>query len=282
MTRFLVITGLSGAGRSQAANAVEDLGWYVIDNLPLDLIPQAVELAREKLGRSQVAFALPPSTEPDALPGAIIDLKRTVDGVEVLFLDAATDVLVHRYESTRRRHPYGVSATLGEAIEAERVALTEVRAEADVVIDTSELNVHELRARMDELFGPDRPADRMRLTVVSFGYRHGLPRDVDAVFDCRFLPNPHWVPELRPLTGLDPAVSDYVMGQDITKGFLDRVDDLLQLLVPAYIAEGKSYLTIAFGCTGGRHRSVAIAERVGDLLGEDGYDPIVVHRDVDR
>jgi UPF0042 nucleotide-binding protein len=192
-------------------------------------------------------------------------------------------VLVRRYESTRRRHPLALpDRTLGQSIEEERQTLQPVKAEADVVIDTSDLNVHQLRARVLDLFAAEAPAGGMQTTISSFGYKHGLPLDTDLVIDCRFLPNPHWVEDLRPLTGLDEPVRDYVLGQPLTGQFLAQVDDLLTMLLPAYVAEGKSYLTVAFGCTGGRHRSVAIAEAVARSLRDKGFDLRVAHRDVDR
>ena len=193
------------------------------------------------------------------------------------------DVLVRRYEDTRRRHPLvGENDSLTAAIEREISLLEPVKAEADVVIDTGDLNVHDLRQRIVELFGDPATDQLMRTSVTSFGYKHGLPRDVDLVFDCRFLPNPHWIEELRPLTGLDEPVRDYVLGQDATREFLLRLDQLLDVLLPAYVREGKSYLTVAMGCTGGRHRSVALAEEVARRLRARGYRLNVAHRDVER
>jgi UPF0042 nucleotide-binding protein len=203
--------------------------------------------------------------------------------VRQLFLDAGTDVLVRRYESSRRRHPLLIPGEgLAEAIDRERALLEPVKASADVVVDTSALNVHELHDRIFSLFGEDHPDGEMQTRVVSFGYKHGLPVDVDLVLDCRFLPNPHWVEELRPLTGLDPAVERYVLEQDAAQEFLGHLDAMLGLLLPAYVAEGKAYLTLALGCTGGRHRSVAIAEAVAGLLRARGISPTVVHRDVEK
>ena len=281
---FVVITGLSGAGRSQAADVLEDLGWYVIDNLPPALIGRVTEVSDSPETTIQ-NIVLVVGTGPyhdRALP-ALEALRAQVDRLRIVFLEAATDELVRRYESTRRRHPLGADdRTLAEAIELERTVLAPVKAEADVVIDTTELNVHQLRARMLDLFAADAPAGGMQTTVVSFGYKHGLPLDTDLVLDCRFLPNPHWVADLRPLTGLDEPVRDYVLGQPVTAGFLAQVEGLLSTLLPAYVAEGKSYLTIAFGCTGGRHRSVAIAEAVAGALREQGVHLRVTHRDLDR
>lgn len=277
-----MITGLSGAGRSQAADVLEDLGWFVIDNLPPALIPKVAELGQAP-GASVDKVVLVVGTGPyheEVLP-AITALRGQVARIRILFLDASTDVLVRRYESTRRRHPLTDGGSLAEAIEAERALLQTVKEQADVVIDTSSLNVHQLRERVAPLFVEDE-GSAMQTTVTSFGYKHGLPLDTDLVIDCRFLPNPHWVDELRPLTGRDEPVRDYVLGQEAASAFLERLEDLLALLLPAYVAEGKAYLTIAFGCTGGRHRSVAIAERVAVWLREQGYDPRVVHRDVDK
>ena len=282
MSSFVVIAGMSGAGRSHAANNLEDLGWFVMDNLPPSLIPKVAELAGPPgTGIDRLALVVGTGRYHDEIVGMIDDLRAGIPGLRILFLDAATDVLVRRYESTRRRHPFSEATTLADAIEAERAALEPVRATADVVIDTTELNIHQLRDRMAELFdaGEDRA---MRVTVVSFGYTHGIPLDVDMVIDCRFLPNPHYVDELRPLSGLDAAVADFVMAQPVTAEFLDRLESLLALLVPQYVAEGKSYLTVAFGCTGGRHRSVAVTEHFAKVLAAMGHQPAIIHRDIDK
>jgi len=282
VSEFVVITGNSGAGRSTAANVLEDLGWFVIDNLPPTLIPKVSELADAPGSvHTHVALAIPAPSRVDDLMDAIAALRHTGERVRILFLDATTATLVRRYESTRRRHPFG-DMGLEEAIEGERVALGVLRAEADLVIDTSALNVHQLRERLVGTFGTDSPSTGMQTKVLSFGYKHGLPLDVDLVIDCRFLPNPHWVDELRPLTGVDAPVRDYVLGQPITATFLERLQRLLGLLMPAYINEGKTYLTIAFGCTGGQHRSVAIAEEVGEILGRAGHEPSISHRDIEK
>ena len=282
MSEFLVVTGNSGAGRSHAANVLEDLGWFVIDNLPPTLIPKVGELADAPGSTTgNVALAVPGGANVDELLAAIAELRASGARVRILYLEASTATLVRRYESTRRRHPFGDKG-LTEAIEGERAALEAVKAEADVVIDTSNLNVHELRDRLVDLFGTESPAGAMSTQVVSFGYKHGMPIDVDLVLDCRFLPNPHWVEELRPLTGLDAPVSDYVLGQPLTGAFLERLERMLGLLLPAYVQEGKSYLTIAFGCTGGQHRSVAIAEETAKILQRIGHSPHVTHRDVEK
>ena len=280
----MVITGLSGAGRSQAADILEDLGWFVIDNLPPALIPKVADLAQAP-GTSISKIVLVVGTGPyhsDVLP-ALDALRSQGFRLRIAYLEATTDVLVRRYESTRRRHPLATAdRTLAESIEIERSLLRPVKAEAAVVIDTSDLNVHQLRTRMLDLFAGDAPAGGMQTTITSFGYKHGLPLDTDLVIDCRFLPNPHWIEELRPHTGLENDVRDYVLSQPITRGFLDQIDGLLELLLPAFVAEGKSYLTVSFGCTGGHHRSVAIAEEVAAVLRERGFPLRVTHRDIER
>jgi RNase adapter protein RapZ len=282
MSEFVVITGLSGAGRSQAADDLEDLGWFVIDNLPAELIPKVVELVQSPGSSTpRVALVVGVGAHQSDLMPALASLRASGGRVRQLFLDASTDVLVRRYEGTRRRHPLLVTGEgLAEAIERERELLEPVKAAADVVLDTSDLNVHELHDRVVGLFGEDHPDAGMQTRVVSFGYKHGLPLDVDIVLDCRFLPNPHWVDELRPLTGLDEPVRRYVLSQEAAGELLTRLDDLLGLLLPAYVAEGKSYLTLAFGCTGGRHRSIAIAEEVASILRDRGFAPTVLHRDI--
>jgi len=216
----------------------------------------------------------------DALPEALETLRATGSRVRILFLEASDEVLIRRYENTRRPHPLPADR-VSEAIAQEREALDEVKAQADVVVDTTELNVHQLRDRLLEIFSRDAEHD-LQTNVVSFGFKFGVPLDVDMVFDCRFLPNPHWVDELRPQTGLDDAVRDYVLDQPESGEFLEKLDDLLGLLLPAFVKEGKSYLSIAVGCTGGRHRSVVIAEELAKLLAKRGVEPTVQHRDVSR
>ncbi len=290
MGEFVVITGLSGAGRSLAADDLEDLGWFVIDNLPPELVPKVVELAQTPGSQVQrVVLVMGTGHYQDEILPTLAWLRSTGAEVRVLFLEASTDTLVRRYESTRRRHPLSgeqpggdEAAHLAPAIERERQLLEPVKAQADVVVDTSELNVHELRRRVHTLFGGDEPHPAMHTTVLSFGYKHGLPLDADLVLDCRFLPHPHWVDELRPLTGLDEPVRDYVLGQPAAGRFLDNLDTLLEQLLPAYVAEGKAYLTIALGCTGGRHRSVVIAEELARRLRARGERVGVLHRDADK
>jgi UPF0042 nucleotide-binding protein len=286
VSEFVVITGLSGAGRSLAADDLEDLGWFVIDNLPPELVPKVAELAQtpgSSIGR--VALVVGTGAYQDEILPMLGWLRSSAARVRILFLEASTDTLVRRYETSRRRHPLSTGADpehLAAAIERERELLEPVKAASDVVVDTSDLNIHDLRQRMITLFADEQQESTMQVTVLSFGYKHGLPLDADLVLDCRFLPNPHWVDELRPLTGLDPAVRDYVLDQPAAKEFLEHLEALSGQLLPAYVAEGKAYLTIAFGCTGGRHRSVAIAEEVARRLRRHGFTPGVLHRDVEK
>ena len=279
-----VVTGMSGAGRSATADVLEDLGFFVIDNLPPALIPKVAELGRDRQGSR---FALVVDTRageylPD-LESALAELRETGARTRVLFLDAADEVLVRRFDETRRRHPVAESHRVSEGIARERELLEEIKGQADIVIDTSELNVHELRDRLRKIIGD--PADvpsGLQINVVSFGYKHGLPLDVDLVFDCRFLPNPHWIESLRPLPGTDARVRRYVMKQEETQAFLEELSNLFELLLPAYVREGKSYLSIGVGCTGGRHRSVVIAAEIARLLERLGFPARVHHRDLER
>lgn len=282
MADILVITGLSGAGRSQAADDLEDLGWFVVDNLPVALLDKVVELSGEAGGEiEKLCLVVGNARHQAGILGAAVNLRAQGHRVRIMFLDASTRELVRRYEETRRKHPMSDGTRgLEDVIEAERAAVAEVKASADLIIDTTGLTVHQLKAQLNERFGPESPADSLQVTVMSFGFKHGVPIDVDTVFDVRFLPNPHWDEALRPLTGLDPAVSGYVLGEDLAGEFLARVTSLLDLVLPAYVAEGRSYLTIGVGCTGGRHRSVAVVEAVAGHLRAVGYSPRVSHRDL--
>jgi RNase adapter protein RapZ len=283
MTEFLVICGLSGAGRSEVANDLEDLGWFVIDNVPASLIPKLGELAVAPGAADRIAIVVRSADYRTEVAPALDALRARGAQVRILYLEAATDVVVRRYESSRRPHPTaGPTDSVAEAIDNERAALEPLRAAADVVVDTTDLNVHQLRDRIVDLFDRGSSASGLQTSVLSFGYKHGLPLDVDLVLDCRFLPNPHWVDELRPLTGRDEPVRRYVMEQPETREFLERLDGLLAMLLPAYAREGKSYLTLAVGCTGGRHRSVVLADEIAGLLRKHGFDPVVKHRDTDR
>jgi len=282
VAQFVVVTGLSGAGRSQAGATLEDLGWYVMDNIPTALITKVVDLVSGTGPEAQrVALVVGRDAgQLGDLQTAIGQLRASGEAVKVLFLDASDEVLVRRFEGTRRRHPLGQEGVL-DAIADERQRLEAIKEMADVVVDTSELNVNQLRERLADLFGGDE-ATAMQILVMSFGFKHGVPIDVDNVLDVRFLPNPHWVEEMRPLTGLDEPVRRYVLGQPAAKEFLERAEYLLKFLVPAYIKEGKSYLTIAIGCTGGRHRSVVLVEEIAEGLRKMGYNPSTIHRDVER
>ena len=264
MAEFLIITGMSGAGRSQAGATLEDLGWFVIDNMPTALITKVAELiAAPGSTTDRVALVVGRDTEQlDELEAAVQQLRSGGSVVRTLFLEASDEVLVRRFEGTRRRHPLGREGVT-EAIALERKRLEPIRALADVVVDTTDLNVNQLRERLIDLFTTDRGV-RMQISVVSFGFKHGVPLDVDNVFDARFLPNPHWIEELRPLTGLDEPVRNYVLCQPEAREFVSKVDDLLRFLIPAYVKEGKAYLTVAVGCTGGRHRSVSLVEELAD------------------
>lgn len=279
-----IITGMSGAGRSEAANVLEDLEFFVIDNLPPALIGKVADLARGK--DRPVRYALVVDVRSGEFMAELLEsleeLRASGARTTILFLDAPDDVLVRRFEATRRPHPLAGTGGITEGISRERELLDELKEHADIVLDTGGLNVHELRDRLHELFADRLPDVALQVSVVSFGYKNGLPLDADLVFDCRFLPNPHWIPELRPQSGLDEPVRRYVLDQPETGQFLDELRRLLVLLLPAFIREGKAYLSIAVGCTGGRHRSVAIAEQLGEALRAEGYVPQVRHRDVDR
>jgi UPF0042 nucleotide-binding protein len=282
VSEFLVVTGMSGAGRSTAAGSLEDLGWFVIDNLPAALIEKMAELINLPDAEiERVALVIGRGGDPEDLPGVLEALRTNGNRVRVLFLDASDEVLLRRYEGTRRRHPLAARG-VEESIADERRLLGPVRDQADLLIDTGELNTNQLRSRVLEAFADESGASSMRTSLVSFGYKYGLPSDVDVVFDCRFLPNPYWIEELRPHSGLDGPVRDYVLSQPETKDFLEKVEGLLSGILPSFVREGKSYLTIAFGCTGGRHRSVALAEALGQRLTDRGTPVSVFHRDMDR
>ena len=282
---FVVITGLSGAGRSEAAKVLEDLGYFVIDNLPPSLIGRDAELA--VVGRDPTRVALAMDARGGAFTADVSELSTALDqlraqdiNLRVVFLEASDEVLIRRFEATRRRHPVA-GERVAESIALERDLLRELRAGADLVLDTSDLNVHELRAKILAAFADE--AAGLLVTVTSFGFKYGLPLDADMVVDVRFLPNPHWVPELRPLPGTDPAVRDYVLSQAGALEFVDRYLELLALVSGGYRREGKRYLTLAVGCTGGKHRSVAISEELGRRLAEvDGMAVRVTHRDLGR
>jgi len=284
VSNFLVVTGMSGAGRSTAAATLEDLGWFVIDNLPAALFTKVAELVgRPKTEADRVALVVGRAggENVEEITTVLASLQRRKHRVQVLFLDAPDDVLVRRFEGTRRRHPLQARG-VGVWIADERRLLEPLRTRADILLDTGDLNSNQLRQRIFELFAEGTATGQMQTSIVSFGYKHGIPLDVDIVFDCRFLPNPYWVEELRAHSGLDTAVRDYVLAQPETGPFLDRVEDLLVTLVPAFVREGKSYLSIAVGCTGGRHRSVVLAEALSERLANRQLTTSVFHRDVER
>jgi UPF0042 nucleotide-binding protein len=279
-----IVTGMSGAGRSEAAHVLEDLGYFVIDNLPPMLIGKVAELASGADTPTRYALVVDVRSGDflEDLTTALDELQRIGVTERILFLDASDDVLVRRYEASRRRHPLSDSERVSDGIARERGLLESLKGEADIILDTSNLNVHELRDRMLDLFPQDGSGTGLQVNVVSFGYKHGLPLDVDVVLDCRFLPNPHWVEALRPFTGRDDPVREYVLAQPGTGEFLDELERLFDLLLPGYEQEGKAYLSIGIGCTGGRHRSVVIAEQLADRLCSGGYRTAVHHRDVAR
>ena len=278
---IVIITGLSGAGRTTAAKVMEDLGYFVIDNMPPQLLDSVVELATGP-GADVDRIALVIDVRGRQFFG---DLRQTLSSLEerslsvrVLYLEASTQTLVQRYEAARRVHPLAGADRVVEGIAREKELLATLRAEADLVIDTTRLNVHQLRDKIITSFGQVGDAT-MVTNMVSFGFKHGTPRDADLVLDVRFLPNPHWVPELKPYTGLDQPVRDFVLGQQDARDFLDKLLPLLDLMVPAFRREGKRYLTIAIGCTGGKHRSVALTEEVARHLRDQGQPVQVNHRD---
>ena len=280
-----VVTGLSGAGRSTAAKALEDLGWFVVDNLPPSLLATMLELGVRSQGavdKIAVVADVRARAFSSNLRTALQECEKRGVRPRVLFLEASDDALVRRFESNRRPHPLQGDGRLVDGITAERTELRDLRGEADLVIDTSLLNVHELRAKVIAAFGEDTGPARLQLTILSFGYKYGLPVDADLVVDCRFLPNPHWVPELKALTGRDDGVRDFVMAQTDAGQFLDRYEDLVRLLAAGYLREGKRYALLGVGCTGGKHRSVAMTEQLFARLAGEGIDVQVVHRDLGR
>ena len=283
---LLILTGMSGAGRSTVAHSLEDLGWYVVDNLPPSLLPA---LAKQSSDGELPALAVVVDVRGgkffDDLNAALANLKNDGIAFRLLFLDASDQSLVARFESTRRPHPLQSGDRISDGIDRERAKLHELRESADVVIDTSNLNVHQLAKRTSEIFA-EGMIEGVRLNILSFGYKYGIPVDADLVLDCRFIPNPHWVPELRPLTGLDQAVSDRVFSNEGVTEFVADYVKLIRDMLPGYIREGKKYLTIAIGCTGGKHRSVAISTEIAKQLSSTSSELAVsahaVHRDLGR
>jgi RNase adapter protein RapZ len=279
----VVVTGLSGAGKNTAGRVFEDLGWFVVDNLPPALLLPMVRLgARGDLRRFAAVVDVRSRAFSSDLQEAIRILAEAGHRPRVVFVHARDEVLVRRYESNRREHPLQGAGTLTDGIAAERGLLTGIAGEADLWVDTSDLNVHQLRATLENAFAREGQTPPLTATVMSFGFKYGLPLDADLVIDARFLPNPHWIPELRPMTGRDPQVRDYVLSQEDAEAFLDRYLEVLRLLVPGYRREGKRYLTLAVGCTGGKHRSVAMAEEFARRLSAEGVPATARHRDLGR
>jgi RNase adapter protein RapZ len=282
---LLILTGMSGAGRSTVAHALEDLGWYVVDNLPPALLPQLAEQRLDSHAALAVVVDVRGGRFFDELNNALLTLNSQSVPFRLLFLDASDQALVQRFESTRRPHPLQAKERIVDGIARERAKLEEIRAQADIVIDSSNLNVHQLEKRTSEIFAAGMLAS-LRINVLSFGYKYGIPVDADLVLDCRFIPNPHWVPELRPLNGLDQPVSEKVLNSEGVAEFVKSYVSVVQQMIPGYLREGKKYVTIAIGCTGGKHRSVAIAEEVARQLASASstleISAHATHRDVGR
>jgi UPF0042 nucleotide-binding protein len=280
---LVILTGISGAGKASALKAFEDLGYQAVDNLPLELMPEFAGLVQKSkdIDRAAIVVDVREGHALDQLPEIIQRVKRVLP-TRVVFLDAQDQVLVRRYSETRRPHPLRRSESVSRSIVEERQMLDRVRNVADIQMDTSRFNVHELRSEILKRFGHGDETERLLISCLSFGFKNGVPLDADLVFDVRFLPNPHFVPEFREKTGLDPKVAAYVSGFPQTGEFLDKVTNLLLYLMPHYVKEGKSYLTIAFGCTGGQHRSVMMAEEVARRLAKASYQAKPLHRDISR
>ena len=277
---LVIISGMSGAGKASALKTFEDLGYYCVDNLPVSLITKFAELVLDTLEiqRAALVVDIREGARLDKLPQILASLRRLVK-TRVIFLEAEEEALLRRYSETRRPHPLGRDVSVKASLAAERRRLQPVKALADLVVDTTKFNVHELRSLLTERFQRGNRDKNILISCVSFGYREGVPEDADLVFDVRFLPNPHFIPKYRPFTGRHPAVAKYIRSFPQTREFITRISELLVYLIPHYIEEGKSYLTIAFGCTGGKHRSVMIAEDVKKRLAKAGYNVKVVHRD---
>ena len=286
-SEVVLVTGMSGAGRSTIAHAMEDLGWYVVDNLPPALLPNLVDLAATTVTKIAVVVDVRGGQVFDDLNSALSELEEKGVARRIVFVDSSDEVLVRRFESTRRPHPLQGSDRIVDGIAKERERLREVRSLADLVIDSSAFNIHQLEKKVEEIFHADGDAD-LRVNVLSFGYKYGIPVDADLVMDCRFIPNPHWIPELRPLNGLDAPVSENVLGGANTQEFLERYQALFETMANGFFAEGRKYLTLAIGCTGGKHRSVAIAEELTKRLnarshiGNRSLNAQSIHRDLGR
>lgn len=277
---LVIISGMSGAGKASALKSFEDLGYYCVDNMPIGLIENFAELVRDTLEieRAALVVDIREGSRLDSLPNILRSLRRSLH-TTLLFLEAKDDALIRRYSETRRPHPLGRQKSVKSQLHSERLRLKPVRDVADVVVDTTKFNVHELRSFITERFHSGNRDHSLLISCVSFGFRAGVPDDADLMFDVRFLPNPHFIPEFRPFTGRNPKVAKYIKSFPQTQEFINRISELLVYLLPHYVKEGKSYLTIAFGCTGGKHRSVFIAEEVKKRLAKAGYPVKVVHRD---
>ncbi|MFP5209873.1 MAG: RNase adapter RapZ [Acidobacteriota bacterium] len=280
---LVIVTGISGAGKASALKSFEDLGFHCVDNLPLELLPDFAELvsASAEVKKAAIVVDIREGATLDRLPEILKSVKKLLQ-TRVVFLDAQDAVLVRRYSETRRPHPLGRSETVSRSIVEERQLLDPIRNVADTLIDTSNFNVHELRAHIQARFGRPGQSRQMLVSCLSFGFKNGVPLDADMVFDVRFLPNPHFVPEFRKKTGKDPKVAAFVRSFPQTTEFLDRLTDLMLYLLPHYVDEGKSYLTVAFGCTGGQHRSVMMAEEMARRLRKAGYRVKALHRDMPK
>jgi UPF0042 nucleotide-binding protein len=282
-SELVILTGLSGSGKASALKAFEDLGYYSVDNLPLELLPRFADLVRQsaEIDRAALVVDVREGQALERFPAILQQIRKSL-ATTVIFLEASEAALLRRYSETRRPHPLAKSGMVRSALESERSMLNPIRNVADITLDTSNFNVHELRAHLQAKFESESTGKRLLISSISFGYKNGVPLEADLVFDVRFLPNPHFIPEFRKLTGRHSKVAAYVRNFPQTQEFLGRVTDMLLFLLPHYIQEGKSYLTVAFGCTGGQHRSVAIAEEVAKRLGKRGYRVKTAHRDLPR
>jgi RNase adapter protein RapZ len=282
-SELVILTGLSGSGKASALKAFEDLGYYSVDNLPLELLPRFADLVRQsaEIDRAALVVDVREGQTLERFPAILQQIRKSL-ATTVIFLEASEPALLRRYSETRRPHPLGKSGMVRTALESERALLNPIRNVADIILDSSNFNVHELRAHLQAKFESESANRSLLISSISFGYKNGVPLEADLVFDVRFLPNPHFIPEFRKLTGRHSKVAAYVRNFPQTQEFLDRVTSMLLFLLPHYIQEGKSYLTVAFGCTGGQHRSVAIAEEIAKRLGKQGYRVKAAHRDMPR
>jgi len=283
MAKVVVIAGMSGAGRSVAADALEDSGWFIVDNLPAELVSTIGNLAVSD-GQDYEKVGLVIGGYTDEMSDQVELLRSTVDDFTLVFLEASKETIITRFKATKRKHPLASDKPLSDAIAEEKINLQGARAVADLVIDTSQLNPYQLKDRITEQISDSKLNDgtNLKISLLSFGFKNGLPRDVDLMFDVRFMPNPYWVPELKELTGLQDIIQQYVTKPDVSKKFMTQLEEMLITLLPAYVKEGKSYLTVAIGCTGGKHRSVSVAELISKKLKEANWESVVRHRDIEK